>query len=699
MPADQHRRRPVGPSRAGAAGLARRRARLAPHPRPSGTTPGSLRRSDAPVTAPPNRTSDGAPSLVARSVVDEHAAVGLRAVDLVPARVLPATDRRLAATASAATAATATTTTATTTTTADADAVVVASPVRDALRAAASAPDPSTRFPFLWVDPEAEPGCAPVPPDLDDPGVDLAGMAPGPELADLLTQVDPAEASDHALVELTAAAVRLTSWAQAVSSQIAAVLAQRDSMRPEWSVQNPRRADEGVVGEELAMRLAWSRRAAQRLATDGRAFDHELLPTGEALARGAIDQPRARAIADWLAGLPIPVALDVQDAVLPRAPRRTVSQLRADVERALIRVDPAEAAARRKQARTGRRVDRPRPLPHEMAALYAVLPAESAMRMHATLDAAARTARAAGDERSLDQLRADGLTDLVLHTSCAVAPPSADLPGAALPAAGAPTDDAEPTTTTDPQVDPARDGQAGADQARDDQVHDDQARDDAGALDPDQDAAATGATPCPARRRPVTQIHVTVAMSTLLGLDEEPADLAGYGPVSAETARALAEGGVWRRLVTDPLSGAVLDVGRTRYRPTAAIADHVRARDRTCVQPSCSAPAASCDLDHTREFHARRGRDPSDEPPGTTSADNLEPLCHRDHLVKTEGGFRLHQRAPGEFVWVTPTGHVYEVQPGVDVDPPDLRPTAPDTRSELLRSLPQPPDPDEEPPY
>jgi hypothetical protein len=188
-------------------------------------------------------------------------------------------------------------------------------------------------------------------------------------------------------------------------------------------------------------------------------------------------------------------------------------------------------------------------------------------------------------------------------------------------------------------------------------------------------------------------------MSTLLGLDEEPADLAGFGPVSAETARALAAGGVWRRLVTDPMSGAVLDVGRTRYRPTAAISDHVRARDRTCVQPACSAPAASCDLDHTREFHARRGRDPDDEPLGTTSAENLGPLCHRDHLVKTEGGFRLRQRAPGEFVWVTPTGHVYEVHPGVDVDPPDPRPAPPDTRSEFLRSLPPPPGPDEEPPY
>ena len=620
--------------------------------------------------------------------MDEFAAVGLRPVDLVPSR--PAR------------------------TGADPDpssGARVGSPAHDALHAAASAPDPSTRFPFRWVDPEAPVDCSPPAPDLDDPDVDLAGMVPGPELAELLTRIDPAEASDHALVELTAAAVRLTSWAQAVSSQLAAVLSRRDSMRPDWSVQNPRRADEGVVGEELAMRLSWSRRAAQRLASDGRAFDHELVATGEALARGAIDQPRARVLSDCLAGLPIPVALDVQEAVLPRAHRRTVSQLRADVERALIRVDPVEAVARRKQARTGRRVDRPRPLPHEMAALYAVLPAESAMRMHATLDAAARTARAAGDARSLDQLRADGLTDLVLHTSCgapqraAVEPPAVE-PPAAEPAVTEPA--AGERAAREPAVRESFAAGAaveapvrGADPASMPGVAGDLAPDDEdGADEPDRTGSTpAGDAPCPSRRRPVTQIHVTVAMSTLLGLDEEPADLAGFGPVSAETARALAEGGVWRRLVTDPLSGAVLDVGRSRYRPTAAIADHVRARDRTCVQPACSAPAASCDLDHTREFHSRRGPDPDDEPLGTTSADNLGPLCHRDHLVKTEGGFRLRQRAPGEFVWVTPTGHVYEVQPGVDVDPPDLRPAPPDTRSELLRSLPPPPGPDEEPPY
>ncbi|WP_308819063.1 hypothetical protein [Pseudonocardia alni] len=48
----------------------------------------------------------------------------------------------------------------------------------------------------------------------------------------------------------------------------------------------------------------------------------------------------------------------------------------------------------------------------------------------------------------------------------------------------------------------------------------------------------------------------------------------GQGPIPADLARALAAGGVWQRLGTDPLSGTLLDVGRTRYRPPVAMADH-----------------------------------------------------------------------------------------------------------------------------
>ncbi len=155
------------------------------------------------------------------------------------------------------------------------------------------------------------------------------------------------------------------------------------------------------------------------------------------------------------------------------------------------------------------------------------------------------------------------------------------------------------------------------------------------------------------------QINVLVPLDVLRGASDEPAELVGYGPITAEAARELATGtdSTWRRLVTDPLSGAVLDVGRTRYRPPAALAEHVRARDRRCSRPGCSAPATSCDLDHTVEF----GRDD-----GPTAHGNLGPLCRRDHQVKTDGGFALTQPEPGLFEWVTPLGRRYRIRPGLD---------------------------------
>ena len=62
-------------------------------------------------------------------------------------------------------------------------------------------------------------------------------------------------------------------------------------------------------------------------------------------------------------------------------------------------------------------------------------------------------------------------------------------------------------------------------------------------------------------RRPIT-INVTIDLPTLLGLSENPGQLAGYGAIPASVARALASDGKWRRFITDPQSGVLLDYGR-----------------------------------------------------------------------------------------------------------------------------------------
>ncbi len=467
----------------------------------------------------------------------------------------------------------------------------------------------------------------PVPDGAPDVTVgELADRHPGADLAWLLEVTDAHALDDHDVVELVAAWQRMSAWATAGAARAAAALADRASMSPAWPASAGRVSEPNVAGEELAMRLGCSRRQGRALVRQGRAFGGALAWTGDALASGQIDATKARLLVEALDEVPVPVALEVQHVVLPAAPTRTPTQLARDIARALIRVDPDGAGERHRIAARGRRVDAPRVLPDGMAGLWAVLPATGAMRLDSALSAQARAARTSGDPRTLDQLRADLLVDLTTGT----------VEGCAAAAALAAVDGPEATQ--------------GTAEARVDGEPNDTGPNDTGPND-------TGRAPT-RRPAPRTQIRVTVALSTLLGLDDCPADLTGYGPITAEAALALARDGTWRRIVTDPLSGAVLDVGRTRYRPPVDLDDHVRIRDRACARPGCPTHAEGCDLDHTVDFHR-------DE--GPTAHTNLGPLCRRDHVIKTHGGHRLAQTAPGEFEWTTPTGHRYRTHPGLDL--------------------------------
>ncbi|MFB9954129.1 DUF222 domain-containing protein [Cellulomonas denverensis] len=429
----------------------------------------------------------------------------------------------------------------------------------------------------------------------------LATVAPGPSLATLLDTVPADSLTDDEAVEMVAAARRMAAWAEAKAAAWAATLAHRDSMRPTGS-PSTRMQDGCVAADELAMRLAESRQATARLVDSGVAFEGILHPVGEALAGGQVDARRARVLVDRLHGMDAEVMIEVQERVLPEAGRRTVTQLRRDVDRVLVEVGGAYAADQHRRARRTRRVTHPMLLADGMAGMWWVLPAVDAARIDGLLDTAARTARTAGDPRTLDQLRADGLRDLVLGPP----PWTTDLDGPVGRATLAGPDSADTVERRTPGTDP--DTGAGAGKG---------AGSDAGT----QDAGAPTHRPASAgtctRPHGATTVHVTVALTTLLGLDERPGDLHGIGPVDADQARqaAFAAGATWRRLVTDPQTGAVLDVGRRRYRPPDPLAAHVRARDRRCARPGCDVPATRCDLDHTIEFNGPPPHHPGNHHP------------------------------------------------------------------------------------
>jgi hypothetical protein len=158
------------------------------------------------------------------------------------------------------------------------------------------------------------------------------------------------------------------------------------------------------------------------------------------------------------------------------------------------------------------------------------------------------------------------------------------------------------------------------------------------------------------------QVHVTCDLPTLLGLADEPALVtmpAGPPePIPAEALRALlSDPGVpmtLRRLVLDPLTGHLLDRGRTSYRVPGSLRAFLVARDGTCRFPGCPRRADHCDIDHIQ---------PWDDAGGTDRA-NLIPLCRRHHLLKTHGEWSIAERRDdGSIEWLAPDGRRIVTRP------------------------------------
>ena len=172
-----------------------------------------------------------------------------------------------------------------------------------------------------------------------------------------------------------------------------------------------------------------------------------------------------------------------------------------------------------------------------------------------------------------------------------------------------------------------------------------------------------------------TVVNVVVDLPTLLGLADNPGEINGApvpGPVARELAGASGENTFFRRLVTAPVTGHLLDCGPT-YRPSAALTEFVLTRDRTCREPGCNRRAVTCDLDHA-----------TPHPEGGTSTCNLGALCRLHHLLKTLGWTDLIQSAAdGTGTWITPLGRRYPIPTRAVLAEPEPEPPPeppPDTR-------------------
>ena len=561
------------------------------------------------------------------------------------------------------------------------------------------------------------------------------------------------------LAELAAACHRLVAWASWGEALAAACLTGCGELSSHPGQWGPDGRVSSVVGFEerrfnatclLSARLGVSRSRAGQIVDHGSALmDMGFNPTEVMERCGVLDAAKASLVTRRLGDVPAPVALAVQERVLPQAPRRSVSQVGRDIERALMEVDPAGHAERVRVNVSRRCVSRPRPVGEGMSQVRLLLPTMDALLLDATLDAIAASARAAGERRTLAQLRADAVTAMTLRTLRAnqqaayhrptQAPDDGTSGGTGgsdgLGSAGGfgggldglselgpvPTSLAPPRRSTslgrllpdgvplegllsslsslvgsaspwwppsgtrhlalpagihvDVQVTIPLNSLTDPDSLTqiEDPTDNAPAEHDPGGRNPTTSGRSLPGSsgrslPVPDPATPAFSCSAAhdsspaASLSTALIAQPaaSPAEVAEVRigarsvAVPALTAWALAAGGTWRRLVTDPASGVVIDVGRTRYRPPAGLADLVRARDRACVFPTCQTPAERCDIDHLTAWSQG----------GTTSLDNLATLCEAHHRLKHTPGWALtRDQASGILSWHTPDKTVYQRPP------------------------------------
>ncbi|MCW2541097.1 MAG: hypothetical protein JWN95_2822 [Frankiales bacterium] len=462
------------------------------------------------------------------------------------------------------------------------------------------------------------------------------GFEPGVDWIARLARLDPTRLSLGEALDAVAAWARAAAWWDGVGQQLLAGAAAADMSEGQWS------------RDEVAVVLGLAPVTAGAQLAQATALTTRLPGVLAALLGGRVSALQARAIVESSYQLPDELAAALEAAVLPRAGEQSLSELKRSLRRAVLRLDPASAEHRRRTARADRQV-RLSPGEDGMAQLWALLPAADAQAVHARLSDTARLLQRSDptESRTLDQLRADTLTATILasdhnpttHATADPTIPDPTIPGHTIPSQD---DQAHHRAAHDR---PAHDGTGRNGSGQDVVVRAGCGQDAAGRAAELRAADGVGRLPREQRRRPA--VNVIVNLSTLLGQDNDPAELQGYGPITADYARELADDptGTWRRLVTDPL-GTLIEVGRCTYRPPAAVRDHVTTRNPVCSFPGCNHRAVACDLDHCVPW-----------PHGRTHASNLHPLCRRHHRAKHQAGWTVKLDPDGTTHWTSPHGH------------------------------------------
>ena len=485
---------------------------------------------------------------------------------------------------------------------------------------------------------------------LDSRATELLNSVPGIETLTALVAIDPEDLSRGARVDYLGAVERQTGWLQALIQRAIVAVAGSEPSQADGIYEGVDDAER----EDISAALRMSGNSAQYKIDIARSLINTLPNTCSALATGEISPAHANVIARETAaaireGLPVEAIARIEESAIAHAEFHTPAQVGNKVRTMLAQVAPKEFEEIVVRARETRKVSMYRES-DGMATVVAILPAEDAQTVMSAIEnfvirANRRDEEARNHSAKAEIIRAAFLGRAPSTYDSVKKSNGADVSGAGVSGAGvsgAGVSGDQITMTAEEEAAFAH--EYVPDFRTMDMKRADALSEIAGiAVSLSEDEAKS-------HRRSVS-VNVTIDLPTLLGLNENPGQLAGYGVLPAQIMRALAGEGKWRRFITDPNTGTLLDYGRDSYQPPQDLVDYLIARDRTCRFPGCRQSAARADIDHAEAW----------EDGGETSAANLGALCRRHHRMKTHGGWKLTSNEDGSCNWESPDGHRYFV--------------------------------------
>ena len=501
---------------------------------------------------------------------------------------------------------------------------------------------------------ESDPPMVEVVPPTDAKLLEALSAQPAATDLMLLASIDPMGLpTKGAMLDYLRTAERLDGFAAALKARARVALA--------GVVSSGELRAEVQVEQELAIATRTSTYSAGMAIERSRALTATFPGFLTALAAGEISDGHCRVLVEKTRTCTDPVALAaVERVTLPKARRMTPGQFARAVATAIADHDP-DAAARYRAARETRSVWT-RELEDGMSYLGMVHDTSTITSIKATLDTDAAALRAqrggasalaAGEEdAAMGACRADALAARILGSSIpGTTHASTDLASTDLASTILPGPPVFSTSVSSTSVS----GTTGSGKT---------------VRASSTGSAAVSWTPAPAR----VQVQLVIDLPTLRGEADRHCLLDGQ-PVPAQIGRDLAGyATAFRRMVTDPLTGHLLDYGRTTYLP-APLRTYVLARDRGCRAPGCSArDERRLQLDHAEPF-----------PSGPSDPANTGCLCLPHHQSKTDGRASIESSATdGSCDWISAWGQRVHIP---------ARPFLHDPADSPAEPQPDPPDP------